>query len=195
MLGAKATMRGNKLIVDSKTYGCNNLYLFPGALSPKAASTQEINNTILFYTKESPFSNFHPAPFKIGLESYDQNEQYYQCKKAEKFHKDDIAQKIRNEPDPHKCKKLGDTVKYDKNEWHKVACDVMYVGALEKFRQNEHLREVLLATDKKDLAEASRDVFWATGVPIHAPNALQGWSDENHLGKILMRVRDELCGA
>jgi len=55
-----------------------------------------------------------------------------------------------------------------------------------KFTQNECLREMLLATGDAVLEEGNtwNDTFWG----VHLKNG-QG---QNHLGRILMKVREEL---
>ncbi len=192
MLGAKSTLKTNKIIVNSTTYNIDNLHTFPKILDPMTAATREQDDKLLFFTKESVFSNFHPAPFKMGLENYDHSEQYYQCKKAEHFQKDDIAHKIRSESDPLRCKKLGDSIRCDWQKWQQEAPEVMYKGVFEKFKQNPSMKDILLNTGTKTLAEGSRDRFWGTGIPIHYKNAFQGWTGNNNLGNILMRVRNDL---
>ena len=56
-----------------------------------------------------------------------------------------------------------------------------------KFTQNEELKRLLLATGDKRLAEGNTwgDTFW--GVDLRSGRG------ENHLGIILMRVREELA--
>ena len=60
----------------------------------------------------------------------------------------------------------------------------MYEGTLEKFRQNPVIAKKLLETGKEEIREmTTKESFWGVG-----PN-LDG---ENHMGIILMRVREEL---
>ena len=46
----------------------------------------------------------------------------------------------------------------------------------------------------KELAEASRDPFWGVGLTLHDNGILNrdAWTGKNTLGKVLMRVRQEL---
>ena len=71
----------------------------------------------------------------------------------------------------------------------------MFEGALAKFSQNKTIRTELLNTNKKDLAESSPDLKWATGLPLHHPSAFDKnlWVGSNQLGNCLMLVRDRLA--
>lgn len=69
-------------------------------------------------------------------------------------------------------------------DWDQVKDDIMYKALHAKFTQNAHLLEVLLGTGDKEIIEASpRDAYW-------------GWGKDqkgvNMLGKLLMKLRDEL---
>ena len=72
----------------------------------------------------------------------------------------------------------------------------MYRGVKAKFVSNDVLKEQLLATGTKYLVEAShKDPFWGIGIGLHDPKINHRTKlGENHLEKILMRVRDELRG-
>lgn len=84
---------------------------------------------------------------------------------------------------PLKAKKAGGRVAL-REDWEDVKLDIMYKICKEKFTQNERLRQLLIATCGEELAEGNdwEDRFWGT----------VAGNGENHLGKILMRIRDEL---
>ena len=71
-------------------------------------------------------------------------------------------------------------------DWEQVKVGLMEEIVRAKFTQNEDLKQRLLATGDKRLAEGNTwgDTFW--GVDLRSGRG------ENHLGRILMRVRDEL---
>lgn len=71
-------------------------------------------------------------------------------------------------------------------DWELVKYDVMYEVCMAKFTQNPDLLSKLLATGDAELIEGNTwgDRVW--GVDIHRGIG------ENHLGKILMRIRSEL---
>ena len=84
---------------------------------------------------------------------------------------------------PRKAKRVGREVKL-RSDWEEKKLGIMgYLVGL-KFRQNESLRKLLLETDGSYLEEGNdwKDDFWGT---------VNGFG-KNHLGKILMTVREEL---
>lgn len=103
---------------------------------------------------------------------------------------------IMNESDPAKCKQLGKQVKnLDVGAWDRCKEEVVYHANLAKFSQNEKALQYLLSTGTKILAEASPyDTIWGIGMEASNPNSTNPakWKGQNLLGKILMRVRDEL---
>lgn len=84
---------------------------------------------------------------------------------------------------PAQCKSLGRRVAIRK-DWQEVKLDVMYALVLKKFGDHKQLREMLRATHPEELREGNRwgDTYWG----------VYGTRGLNHLGKILMRVREDL---
>jgi ribA/ribD-fused uncharacterized protein len=123
-------------------------------------------------------SNFHPAP----VFGYPTAEHAYQAGKT----LDPAEQlKIRDAPTATAAKRLGRTVTL-RPEWNdeKFRVNAMYTIVREKFFSHPELGQQLLATGDEELIEGNwwGDQFW--GVSRGA--------GKNWLGKILMRVRDEL---
>ena len=79
---------------------------------------------------------------------------------------------------------MGKTVPLRK-DWEKVKLQVMETLVRNKFKDSA-MKNMLLSTHDEDIQEGNywHDSFW--GVDLRTG---QG---ENHLGKILMKVRDEL---
>lgn len=71
-----------------------------------------------------------------------------------------------------------------RSDWEKVKAKIMYEIQLAKFSQSPHLKEKLLSTAGKTLVNTDYDhgLYWAE---------IRG-EGENNLGKILMKVREEL---
>ena len=194
---AKASnfFKGDILFLERKPYTVDTISQIPDKFHPSKSASRDNGDIILFHGKESFLSNFHPGKFKLENITYDHNEQYYQSKKAEHFRDDRLAHKIKATPDPHDCYKLGYKVKnFDEGEWQKVMEKVMQEGAMAKFSQNEQLKQSLLSTTGKVLAESSTDMDWATGVPIHAADAfdVNKWTGRNLLGSCLSLVRTRI---
>ena len=93
---------------------------------------------------------------------------------------------VRDAENPLKAKKLGGKKSKMKcrADWEAVKMGIMYDCVLQKFKQNESLRQMLLSTGKAALIENSPwDSFWGCG---------KKKDGLNHLGRILERVRDAL---
>lgn len=84
---------------------------------------------------------------------------------------------------PSEAKKMGRRVKLRK-DWEEVKDGIMYNVCYAKFTQNPDLKEKLIATGDKELVEGNTwgDRCWGVCNGV----------GENRLGKILMRIREEL---
>lgn len=71
-----------------------------------------------------------------------------------------------------------------RKDWHNIKEDIMYDITLCKFKQNKDLAKMLISTDTKELIQENdwNDTVWGTVNGI----------GENKLGKILMKVREEI---
>jgi hypothetical protein len=126
-------------------------------------------------------SNFHPSPFTADSVSWPTVEHFYQAQKAavsqEKWN-------IWRALTPAAAKRMGKKVTVRK-DWERIKDEVMLRGVREKFKQNPELRERLQRTRGFSLVEYAPwgDTYWGVG---------KDYQGENRLGKILMRVREEL---
>lgn len=108
---------------------------------------------------------------------------------------DDIetAFQILSISDVGKIKALGRAVKnYDDIIWNGMRQIVVYNGLLEKFRQNDNLKQTLLDTGENIIAEcAVHDRIWGIGLSINDEKRfdLKQWRGQNLLGFSLMAVR------
>lgn len=134
-------------------------------------------------------SNFYPVTIEHQGIKYPSVEHYYVAMKIKNDQQIDgkfityidCRELIAKMPDPAKVKQFGKVLKLRK-DWEDVKLDVMLWGVREKFK-NEDLKEMLLSTDGEELIESNwwGDKFWG----------VSNGEGENHLGKILMRVREE----
>ena len=188
-----ASMRYNKLYIDSKLYGVNDLNGLPTFLRPENFASKQGNGVYLFASSHAILSNLYSnVDFKIASSTYCSTEQYYQYKKATYFNDDQTAAKIMAERNPYKILQLGKTVKeYDESKWLPRAEQVLFTANIAKFMQNEHAREVLLSTGKDHIGEATHDPVFGIGTNIHDPQALNKttWSGKNLFGQVLEKVR------
>lgn len=123
-------------------------------------------------------------------------EQYMMYKKAQLFSDQEIAKKILAEKDPAHQQKLGREIKgFDQATWNQHKIGIVWYGNYLKFIQHQDLKERLLATDNKILAEASPyDLIWGIGFRATDEKALdeKNWRGQNLLGKTLMSVREAI---
>lgn len=124
-------------------------------------------------------SNFYIAPVEYRGLTYQNNEAAFQSAKSKnKKDKEKFIDILAVE-----AKKLGRQIEL-RDDWEDVKIDIMYEVCMAKFTQNLLLKEKLLATGTEELIEGNNhgDTFWG---------CVDG-KGENHLGKILMKVREEL---
>lgn len=140
-------------------------------------------------------SNWYLSDFMKDGVSFSSMEQYMMYKKALIFRDTEIACQILETSSVGKVKALGRSVRnYDDIIWSGVRQIVVYEGLLEKFRQNEDLRDKLLATKSDILAEcAVKDRIWGIGLSMKDDRRFQmsEWQGQNLLGFALMMVRAE----
>ena len=129
-------------------------------------------------------SNFYEAPVKYLGMSYSNNEAAFQSAKV-------LNTKYANQRitfthlRPNEAKRKGSNVVL-RADWEKVKDQVMYDIVKAKFSNNADLKQKLLDTGTAELIEGNTwgDTYW--GYDIRQKRG------KNKLGKILMKVRDEL---
>ena len=128
--------------------------------------------------------------------TYNCCEQYMMVKKARLFNDINMAEKILQEPSPYQQQKMGREIKsYQQMLWDQNKYGIVWFGNYLKFTQHVDLKERLLATGNKILAEASPvDKVWGVGLAADDEHILDetNWTGQNLLGKALMSVRDSL---
>lgn len=122
-------------------------------------------------------SNYYNAEVTYNGITYKNNEAAFQAQKDPK--KTSSFAHL----DPSQAKRKGRSVKLRHN-WDKIKEQIMYEICLAKFTQNENLKLKLLETEDAYLEEGNDwgDKEWG----------LVNGNGKNKLGKILMKIRDEL---
>lgn len=141
-------------------------------------------------------SNWYLSDFEVNGIKYSSMEQYMMHQKAVLFNDNEIAEQILAISDVGKIKDLGRKVKkYNDVIWNGMRQIIIYEGLLEKFRQNDGLRNELLASGQDILAEcAVQDRIWGIGLSMKDEKRfnMEEWQGQNLLGFSLMRVREAL---
>ena len=123
-------------------------------------------------------SNFYPVEIKLDGIVYPNAEAAFQAQKTLDVEERRKFSMLKN---PVQAKRLGRKVKL-RDDWEEVKLDIMTEIVSQKFLQHPHLVEMLLQTGDEELVEGNKwgDRFWGV---------CKG-KGENHLGKILMKIRD-----
>ena len=163
---------------------------------------------VFFFGYEGPqpevcLQQWYPCPFHDPDSTHEEtgkplefhtSEQYMMYFKALLMGDDEVAEKILATKGPAEAKALGREVKnWDQQVWVENCDGVVERGNLLKFSQNQRLKEILLGTGNREIVETSpNDRVWGVGFDTeHALDNVDEWG-ENKLGKVLMRVRDQL---
>lgn len=126
-------------------------------------------------------SNFYSAPIEYeGLKFSCTEVAYMFFKVGDKT----IKEKIYLSQDPKEAKRLGKAK--PRKDWDEIKLSLMEDLIRCKFTQNENLKKKLLETGNQEIQEGNwwKDTFWGVD-----ENTKVG---ENHLGKIIMKIREEL---
>lgn len=180
---------------------------------PLANSTAPTPRIIVFYSDKQgrqfrEFSNFfrHRQPFEFHLPTFAQrsgfptslwcsfSEKAIMAVKAALMGDLEIFHEIDEAADPKECKNLGRGVRnFDEGLWQKHLEEVAFEVVRQKFDSEKTLRELLLSTGDKILAEAApNDTIWGIGLPSTDPRSHDPsqWCGRNILGYALMRARE-----
>lgn len=123
-------------------------------------------------------SNFYPVEIKLDGIVYPNAETAFQAQKTLDVEERRNFSMLKR---PVQAKRLGRKVKL-RDDWEEVKLDIMTEIVSQKFLQHPHLIEMLLQTGDEELIESNKwgDRFWGVCKGV----------GENHLGKILMKIRD-----
>lgn len=157
----------------------------------------ELETSTHVYFLRGVFSNFTSTPMmQYKGHSFHTTEQAFMWAKANGFHDRETARKILAEKNPAKAKVLGREVKpFSHIYWDLNKEFLMYEVNLAKYSQFDDYKAVLLSTGEKQLVEVNgKDTIWGIGLYANDPRVLdeKQWRGQNLLGKVLMRVREEL---
>ena len=151
------------------------------------------SEVILFKGHTHPLSNMYPCELYIGRYRLHSSEQLYMMFKASYFGDRPAVNRIFATKNGYEAKKEGQKINgYDDGRWKVIRNNFMYLAVKLKFDRNPDLKEYLLNTGNKVIAEATWDRYWGTGIDIKHKDAYKTelWPGENQLGKLLMGLRN-----
>ena len=133
-----------------------------------------------FRGEYSFLSNFYFAPFEFEEVFYSTAEHAFQSYKTHDEHERRLIRKAKT---PGEARRLGKTVNL-RPEWEDIKLGLMKRIVFAKFGQSQRLKRKLIETEDAELIEGNswHDTFWGVCNGV----------GENHLGKILMEVREVL---
>ena len=184
------------------------MYLEKRILSQLDSLSPNEGQPVLFGGAKGPnffLSNFYPSEMDIDGTKYNCVEQYYNATRARLAGREDLRERIMDlspsltdncaQMDMLKLGRQGlDGNTNLQKEWDTKCLRIMITGLTAKFSQNDYLREELIKTGNRLLAEATCNRRWGTGVSWrhqHAGNSNR-WPGNNILGKLLMYIRELL---
>lgn len=149
---------------------------------------QEVGNFCL--------SQWFESPFTINGLTYKTSEHWMMAQKALLFDNQEIFRRIIECDKPNEAKELGrQIIGFDEIVWKNNRFNIVCLGNIHKFNQNQAMGEYLLKTGNKILVESSPvDTIWGIGLTKESEDIhnIYTWSGLNLLGFVLMEVRDFL---
>ena len=138
-----------------------------------------------FADKYEFLSSFYSVNIRLNSKEYKTVEHAYQSNKT----KDESEHEwVRNAPTASKAKSFGKKVRERKN-WNDIKYRLMLKLVRMKFKHPE-LREMLLETGNEEIVEGN---YWHDNSFGNCTcSKCEKIEGENHLGKILMKVRQEI---
>lgn len=142
-------------------------------------------------------SNFYPCEIEYQGIEYPSVEHFYVAMKCnsdqiiDNIHYDKISfrEKVSNVSTAGKVKALGKKIKIREN-WDDIKLKVMSIGLNQKFNHDD-LKALLISTNDEELVEGN---YWHDNFYGQCTCEKCKGKGKNNLGKMLMRVRDELNG-
>lgn len=152
--------------------------------------------SIKLTVSKSCFSQWYESPFIVNGITYKTTEHWMMANKALLFNDTQSFNQIIECNKPGEAKTLGRQVTgFVEGVWKHHRYQIVILGNIHKFNQNQALGEFLLQTKHRVLVEASPvDTIWGVGLDQNSENIqnVYNWRGLNLLGFALMEVRDFL---
>ena len=194
----KVHLNEDILVLDDQRYNVDSIGTLPADVHPRRFSEKRNHTHLLvggIHSEFQPLSNWYPCKVQFKGHTFNSSEQAYQWAKADFCQDNAAASKLLFTTSPRDAKDLGSEIKGLRDtDWDQKKNGIMEEILRNKFCDNKDLKKQLLDTKDIILAEASRDIHWAVGLPINSADLLitKKWTGHNWLGRILASVRTEM---
>ncbi len=142
------------------------------------------------------FSNFYPCEIKHKGIKYPSVEHYYVAQKfkgmqlygGHYFTEPDFKELLAKVKEASDVKRMGRLLK-NRPDWDDIKYGVMEWGVRYKFSKDERLKKMMLDTGDEEMVESNfwHDNYWGNCTCVKCVG-----EGENNLGKLLMKIREEL---
>ena len=159
------------------------------------ANIDEPEDVIIFWESPHVFSNFYMCNIRLFNLDFKSAEHCYQYCKLRYIGQEELAQEILLCATPRQAKQIAmKTSGHLLIHWHEQKCNVLYQILCAKAKCCAKLKDALIRSDKKIIAECTVDTFWGLGMPgYYAKNTNPEYlCGHNRPGMILMDVRKTL---
>ena len=189
--GYEAKQKGHGMVINGRYFSRDNLDQLPEKIKLHNTRTKMTENAVGFQGKLSPLSNMHKCTIVMDGIKHKSAEHTIQYKKVMLEDLKDLAQKIWDTDCPYTAKIMGDAVTIP--IWNDVGVDTVADVMREKYKQNPHLKKILLDTGTRTIVECTQDRKWGAGISLESKLLETGkWPGQNITGYKMQEIRVEL---
>ena len=179
--GYDAKQRGHGVVVNGRYFSRENLEQLPEKIKLHNTRTRVTENAVGFQGKQAPLSNMHKCTIEMDGIKHKSAEHTIQYKKVMLEDMKELAQKIWDTDCPYTAKNMGDSATIP--IWNDVGVDIVADVMREKFKQNPHLRKILMDTGTRTIVECTPDRKWGAGISVESKLLETGkWPGQNITG-------------
>ena len=193
--GHRVTIKDGAIVIDDIWYIYSDIDNLPDGITMENAKMIQIEGGWAFQSHHAFPSPMDPCLIRHKDMDFHCVEQCYFYDIAEDAGDKRSMSKLRDCENGYEAKRIGDRIKKPDNWNDEKRFDVAAALHEKKFRQNENLKQRLLAIKGK-LFEATRDDYFGTGLTL-AKKKFIGKPEQkglNRLGDILKNIQSKLIG-
>jgi ribA/ribD-fused uncharacterized protein len=150
------------------------------------------NDAIVLKGENDKLSNFHPCKILWKDINFSSSEHIYQWEKAQAHGRRDIAAEIESATSAKQARLLSHNIT-TMAKWEENNTNLMMQILQEKIEQNPDIKEELLGSGEKIIAECVPNAYlWSCGLTKEAASNTHPdkWPGKNVMGEMLMHIRE-----